>query len=415
MKQYLNLSLDLINNGKWITNERTQKRCLTNINYDLEYDCSDGFLPLVTTRKSFYKAAFMEMTGYLQGLSNSEDFRNLGSPTWDANANKTVAWLNNPNRKGENDMGRAYRFRSYGNYQESIIVKEEKPEITKDHVIDGFYDAKKHKYNKEIINIILLEWEKMIKECYSNSSRGISYKGDDFVTLRWLSFDNFLNDFKKIDNWFLKIAFPNEYFLNKDFYHSNIYNEKTARFSSLKEIKMNNKEFSKNEDCPLSYVDIDQVQTVYAKLKLGIDDRRLIMTAWHPHAEKFSCLPACMHTHTFSLVDGVLNLTSYQRSIDVPLGLVFNMPQTVYLLTLMAQITDHKPGKVFHKLINCHIYEDQLELMRDVQLKREPYNLPKFKINPRIKNFNDIMTITKDDFELFDYKHHDPIKYPFSE
>lgn len=411
MKQYLKLSKKLIKKGTWIENERTGKRCLTGINFDLVYDCSHGSLPLVTTRKSYYKAAFMEMTGYLMGLDDSSEFRRIGSPTWDANANKTKAWLDNPNRKGENDMGRAYRFRSYGNYQESIILKKEKPltEIK----IDGFINSKN--FEKKIIDILLPEWEKMIFDCYSIDENGVNYIGQNFVSDRWLSFESFVEDFKKIDNWFLKYNFPNEYFLNKEFYHSNYYDEQTARFSSKKEIEMNMKPFASNEDTPLSYVDIDQVQTIYSKLKLGIDDRRLIMTAWHPHSEKFSCLPACMHTHTFSLVDGVLNLTSYQRSIDVPLGLVFNMPQTVYLLTLMAQITGHKPGKVYHKLINCHIYEDQFELLKNVQLKREPYDSPTFKINPRIKNFDDIMTITKDDFELFNYQSHDEIRYPFSE
>ena len=81
----------------------------------------------------------------------------------------------------------------------------------------------------------------------------------------------------------------------------------------------------------------------------------------------------------------------------------------------MAQITGHKPGKAFHKIVNAHIYEDQLELMRDVQLKREPYPSPKFRINPEIKSLKDVETwVTVDDFDVIGYQHHDPIKYPFS-
>ena len=85
----------------------------------------------------------------------------------------------------------------------------------------------------------------------------------------------------------------------------------------------------------------------------------------------------CMHTHTFSLVGDTLHLTSYQRSCDVPLGLNFNQIQVFTFLALMAQIAGKKPGKAYHKIVNAHIYEDQLELMRDVQLKREPFPLPK--------------------------------------
>ena len=66
----------------------------------------------------------------------------------------------------------------------------------------------------------------------------------------------------------------------------------------------------------------------------------------------------------------------------------------------MAQITGNKPGKAYHKIVNAHIYEDQLELMRDVQLKREPFPSPQLEINPDIKTLEDLETwVTMDDFQ----------------
>ena len=91
------------------------------------------------------------------------------------------------------------------------------------------------------------------------------------------------------------------------------------------------------------------------------------------------------------------------------------MVQVYFLLAIMAQITGKKPGKAYHKIVNAHIYEDQLELMRDVQLKREPLAVPTFKINPAIKSLEDLETwVTLDDFELEGYEFHDPISYPFT-
>jgi len=82
---------------------------------------------------------------------------------------------------------------------------------------------------------------------------------------------------------------------------------------------------------------------------------------------------------------------------------------------LMAQITGKKAGMAYHKIVNAHIYEDQLELMRDVQLKREPFPSPRLEINPDIKTLEDLETwVTMDDFEVHGYEHHDPIAYPFS-
>ena len=81
----------------------------------------------------------------------------------------------------------------------------------------------------------------------------------------------------------------------------------------------------------------------------------------------------------------------------------------------MARITGHKAGKAYHKIVNAHIYENQLPLMRDVQLKREPFPSPSLTINPKIKTLEDIETwVTTDDFTLDGYQCHEAIKYPFT-
>ena len=282
MKQYLKLCQRIVDEGQWVENKRTGTRCLTVINADLEYDVANNQFPMITTRKSYYKAAIAELLGYLRGYDSAEQFREIGCKTWDANANDNQAWLNNPNRKGEDDMGRVYGVQGRG-------------------------------------------WQR-----------------PDGSTL-------------------------------------------------------------------------DQLAKVINNLKNGIDDRGEIITFYNPGEFERGCLRPCMHTHTFSLLGDTLYLTSYQRSCDVPLGLNFNQIQCFVLLALVAQITGHKPGKAYHKIANAHIYENQLELMRDVQLKREPFESPTLTINPNIKSLEDIETwVTRDDFEVTGYQCHDAIQYPFS-
>jgi len=108
MKQYLDLCQRIVDDGVWVTNKRTGKRCLTVINASMEYDVEDNQFPLVTTRKCYWKSAIAELLGYLRGYDNAAQFRKIGCKTWDANANKTQAWLDNPNRKGIDDLGRVY-------------------------------------------------------------------------------------------------------------------------------------------------------------------------------------------------------------------------------------------------------------------------------------------------------------------
>lgn len=158
----------------------------------------------------------------------------------------------------------------------------------------------------------------------------------------------------------------------------------------------------------------DQLKKVIDNLSRGIDDRGEIITFWNPGEFAEGCLRPCMHTHQFSLLDGVLYLNSFQRSIDWALGLTANMVQCYFFLTLMARITGHKPGKVYHKLVNCHIYENQLELAK-LQLSRTPLNSEAtLWINPDITTLADIEVMTGDDVRIENYVGLEPIKYPFT-
>ena len=160
---------------------------------------------------------------------------------------------------------------------------------------------------------------------------------------------------------------------------------------------------------------IDQLKKIVDDLKRGIDDRGEIITFYNPGEFDMGCLRPCMHTHNFSLVGDTLHLTSFQRSCDVPLGLNFNQVQVFFFLAIMAQITGHKAGIAYHKIVNAHIYDDQIDLMRDVQLKREPFSAPKLIINPEIKSLEDLETwVTMDDFKVEGYECHEPIAYPFA-
>ena len=161
---------------------------------------------------------------------------------------------------------------------------------------------------------------------------------------------------------------------------------------------------------------VDQLKKLVDNLSNGIDDRGEILSFYNPGEFHLGCLRPCMHTHTFSLLGNDLYLTSYQRSCDVPLGLNFNQVQAFTLLALIAQITGNNPKKCFHKISNAHVYSDQLPMLKDVQMKREPFSSPQLHINPNIKTLEDLETwVTLDDFEVTNYQHHDAIKYPFSE
>ncbi len=161
----------------------------------------------------------------------------------------------------------------------------------------------------------------------------------------------------------------------------------------------------------------DQLGHVVHMLNQGKDDRRLIVTAWNPTDLKYMALPPCHLLFQFGIEPRSqskdrLNLCMYQRSCDVPLGVPFNIASYSLLLHIVARITRHIPGTFTHFLWDCHIYANQMDLVKE-QLKREPRALPKLQWS-NAGSLKDVENLTTDDFALIGYNPHDSINYPFS-
>lgn len=159
---------------------------------------------------------------------------------------------------------------------------------------------------------------------------------------------------------------------------------------------------------------IDQLKIVIDKLNNNIDDRGLIVTHWNPGELNKMALRPCHSLYQFHLINGVLNLSLYQRSCDVPLGIPMNIASYALLLRLVAQITNKEAGIFTHFMGDTHIYDDQYELLSE-QVSRVPFDSPKLIINEEIKTLEDLETwVTVDDIKVIDYKHHPEIKFPFA-
>jgi thymidylate synthase len=106
-QQYLGLCKKILDEGVWVKNERTGRKCLTIPEHTLWYDGQD-LPPLLTTKRSFPVSAWAEMLGYLRRYEWADLFDKIGSVTWYCNANETKCWLENPNRLGNNHIGKVY-------------------------------------------------------------------------------------------------------------------------------------------------------------------------------------------------------------------------------------------------------------------------------------------------------------------
>lgn len=155
---------------------------------------------------------------------------------------------------------------------------------------------------------------------------------------------------------------------------------------------------------------IDQIRDAIQMIQENPNSRRIIVSAWNVGELKEMALMPCHAFFQFYVADGHLSCQLYQRSADVFLGVPFNIASYALLTHMMAQICGLKAGEFVHTLGDAHLYLNHLEQAK-LQLEREPYPLPKLKLN---KNINDIDDFTYDDIEILDYQHHPHISAPIS-
>lgn len=151
---------------------------------------------------------------------------------------------------------------------------------------------------------------------------------------------------------------------------------------------------------------IDQISNLIEEIKHTPYSRRMIVSAWNVGDLDKMALPPCHCLFQFNVANGKLSCQLYQRSADIFLGVPFNIASYALLTMMIAQVTGLQPGEFIHTLGDAHIYKNHLDQVR-LQLTREPYPLPKMKINPEVK---DIFSFKYEDFELVDYKAHPHIK-----
>lgn len=195
--------------------------------------------------------------------------------------------------------------------------------------------------------------------------------------------------------------------------------------------------------------DINQVQELIDALKTNPDSRRMLVTAWNPTNVRKALLPPChllwqVFSRELSLEERIeiygiekinkndngyyehsyaelilnnanvpkreLSLMFYMRSVDVGLGLPFDIASYGFLLSMIAAQVNMKVGELKFILADTHIYVNQIDGLKE-QVTREPLLLPKLKLNPDVKS---IFDYTFDDIEIVDYVSHDKIFLPLS-
>ena len=154
---------------------------------------------------------------------------------------------------------------------------------------------------------------------------------------------------------------------------------------------------------------VDQLAGMIETIKKTPGDRRMIVMAWNPLALSEQALPPCHYSFQVLVTDGKIDLLWNMRSIDVALGLPFNIASYATLLHLIAKATGLGEGKLVGFLADTHLYVNQLDGIKE-QLTREPKPLPRIFTD----TFTTIDEWTGEHTRLEGYESHDKIEFPLA-
>jgi thymidylate synthase len=151
----------------------------------------------------------------------------------------------------------------------------------------------------------------------------------------------------------------------------------------------------------------DQLKNLLEGLIKDPNGRRHIINAWNAGELDQMALPPCHVMSQFYVnKNRELSCHMYQRSVDVFLGLPFNIASYALLTHLIAHHCNLKVGELIISTGDTHIYTDHIEQVKE-QLSREPHPLPTLMLNSQKNN---IFEMTMQDIHLENYQSHSAIK-----
>lgn len=193
---------------------------------------------------------------------------------------------------------------------------------------------------------------------------------------------------------------------------------------------------------------VDQIEEILDTLRNNPDSRRMMVNAWNVGELPRMTLPPChfgfqLYTEEltweerrdllsqedregFGLISPFteriihiwldhknipkrrISLKWYQRSVDVGLGLPYNIASYGLLLLMFANEVGMQPGELIGTLGDTHLYQNHVELIKP-QLFLKPFKLPDVQVHNGVNSDGD-----REDIRLWSYTSHPPITLPLS-
>lgn len=160
---------------------------------------------------------------------------------------------------------------------------------------------------------------------------------------------------------------------------------------------------------------VDQLDKLIKNLRYDPQSRYHIVNAWNAaeiNANMMALAPCHVMFQCYVSNDGELSLKWYQRSVDVFLGLPFNIASYGTLLLILCELTGYEPGDLIGTFGDAHIYEAHFDAV--AQYMANPTFPAPFVDMPAIGSLEHLERMTALDFKdaFCDYRHAGKVAAP---
>jgi thymidylate synthase len=159
---------------------------------------------------------------------------------------------------------------------------------------------------------------------------------------------------------------------------------------------------------------VDQLENLLEQISVNPNSRCLMVSAWNPIDMPDMALPPCHYGFQVYINNGTIDLMWQQRSVDVFLGLPYDIAMYGLLLEFIAKGMDLIPGQLIGQLGDCHLYNNHINQASEY-LSRTTFKLPTLKLKKGLYLENSNVVIpTHKLVSLNNYESHPAIKAPLS-
>ena len=410
---YQNLVRDILENGTK-KSDRTLTGTISVFGRNIRHSMKDGF-PLLTTKKMAWKTMVTELLWFLRGDTNIKYLVNNGCHIWDGDAYKKY--------KTKTEIMMGHGFHGTLLSQEEFIDK-----IKTDDEFAKTWGELGPIYGKQ-----WRSWSKndcSYPKCICEDGE-ITYCQNKHESIDQIA--NVINLLKTdpdsrrmiVNSW--NVADLPAMVLPPCHMMFQFYTRELSWYDDLDKIKKTYVDWSLSKPSG-GYAGDIKADTIESA-------NQIFVNGWQKYKDPFTGKPLIELECFSSIPKRAISLMWTQRSVDVGLGLPFNIASYALLLEIVAKSVNMVPEEVIGDLGDCHIYNNHIDGLKE-QLTRTPYELPSLNINTEFwptesgecgvgpldatavfnsfTNDHFCKCLLEDDIQLYNYQSHPSIKLPLS-